>query len=89
MKTSGFNIEDTHLADIERIERLFAVMTIAFLWAYLVGIYKDSYIKPIRMLSNGRKAKSIFKYGLEEIAEVLQNPLRKRNYSIFLILSCT
>lgn len=89
MKTSGFNIEDTHLADIERIERLFAVMTIAFLWAYLVGIYKDSYIKPIRILSNGRRAKSIFKYGLEEIAEVLQNPLRKKNYSIFQILSCT
>lgn len=26
MKSSGFNIEDTHLADIERIERLFAVI---------------------------------------------------------------
>ncbi|MBQ8265390.1 MAG: transposase [Bacteroides sp.] len=23
MKTSGFNIEDTHLTDIDRIERLF------------------------------------------------------------------
>jgi len=40
MKTNGFNIEDTHLADIDRIERLFAVMIIAFTWAYLVGIYK-------------------------------------------------
>lgn len=68
--------------------RLFAVMTIAFLWAYLVGIYKDVYIKPIRILNNGRRAKSIFKYGLEEIAEVLQNPLRIQKFSIFQILSC-
>ena len=56
MKTSGFNIEDTHLTDIDRIERLFAIITIAFTWAYLVGIYKDANIKPIRILKNGRRA---------------------------------
>ena len=89
MKTSGFNIEDTHLADIDRIERLFAIMTIAFVWAYIVGIYKDAYIKPIRILKNGRRAKSFFKYGLEEIAEVLINPSKKETFSIFKILSCT
>ena len=37
MKTSGFNIEDTHLANIDRIEKLFAVMTIAFVWAIYSG----------------------------------------------------
>lgn len=74
MKSSGFNIEDTHLTHLDRIERLFAVMIIAFAWAYLVGIYKNLMIKPIRILKHGRKAKSIFKYGLEEIANVLLNP---------------
>lgn len=77
MKTSGFNIEDTHLADIDRIERLFALMTIAFTWAYLVGIYKDANIKPIRILKHGRRAKSLFKYGLEKIEEVISNPFKK------------
>lgn len=89
MKTGGFNIEDTHLTDIDRIERLFAVMTIAFTWAYLVGIYKDANIKPIRILKNGRRAKSFFKYGLEEIEETLSNPFKKEKFSIFKILSCT
>ena len=89
MKTSGFNIEDTHLTDIDRIERLFALMTIAFTWAYLVGIYKDANICPIRFLKHGRRAKSFFKYGLEEIAEVLSNPFKKEKFSIFKILSCT
>ena len=73
MKSSGFNIENTHLTRLDRIERLFAVMIIAFTWAYLVGIYKNLMIKPIRILKHGRKANSIFKYGLEEIANVLLN----------------
>lgn len=41
LKTSGFNIEDTHLTDIERIEKLFALVLIAFTWAYLVGILPE------------------------------------------------
>lgn len=89
MKSSGFNIEDTHLTHLDRIERLFAVMIIAFAWAYLVGIYKHLKIKPIRILKHGRKAKSIFKYGLEEIANTLLNPWYKARFGIFEILSCT
>jgi hypothetical protein len=33
LKTSGLNIEDTHSTDIERIEKLFALVTVAFAWA--------------------------------------------------------
>lgn len=89
MKSSGFNIEDTHLTHLERIERLFAVMIIAFVWAYLVGIYKHLKIAPIRILKHGRKAKSFFKYGLEEIASQLLNPCYKAKFDIFEFLSCT
>ena len=89
MKSSGFNIEDTHLADIERIERLFAVVTTAFLWAYLAGISRNRLVKKIRTLNNGRKAVSLFKYGLDYIAECLLNPTRKPKFDIFQILSCT
>ena len=39
LKTSGFNIENTHLTEIERIEKLFALVIVAFTWAYLVGDY--------------------------------------------------
>ena len=30
LKTSGFNIEDTHLTDVDRIEKLFALALVAF-----------------------------------------------------------
>lgn len=89
LKSSGFNVEDTHLADILRIERLFAVLTIAFLSAYLVGIFKDQFIKPIRTLNNGRKAFSFFKHGLDTISSILLNPDRQTDIDIFKILSCT
>ena len=44
----------------ERIEWLFAILTIAFLWVYRVGIIIDQ-LKPIRILNNGHKVLSFFK----------------------------
>lgn len=89
MKTSGFNIEDTHLKHIDRIERMFAVMTIAFAWAYIVGVVKDALVKPIRILNNGRRAFSFFKYGLDEITYCLHNGQKYSKLDVFKILSCT
>ena len=89
MKTSGFNIEDTHLKHIDRIERMFAVMTIAFAWAYIVGVIKDALVKPIRILNNGRRAFSFFKYGLDEITCFLLKGGKYCNLDVFKILSCT
>ncbi|MDR2910010.1 MAG: IS4 family transposase [Bacteroidales bacterium] len=89
MKTSVFNIEDTHLTHLDRIERLFAVMILAFTREYLAGIYKHKMRKPVRMLKHGRKAKSLFKYGVEEIAKTLLNYWNKAKFDIFQFLKCT
>ena len=89
LKTSGFNLEDTHLTKLDRIEKLFSLITIAFTWAYLIGIYLHEKIKPIRKLNNGRMAKSFFKYGLTHIATALLNPDYQAKFDIFKILSCT
>ena len=89
MKSSGFNIEDTHLRDIERISRLVAMVCVALVWAYLVGEHKDMNIKKIRMMKHGYRAKSLVKYGLEEIADVLNRPWRKPDFDVFKFLSCS
>lgn len=89
LKTSGFNIERTHLTELERIEKLFALVIIAFTWAYLIGIFLHENIKPIRLLNNGRKAKSFFKYGLNYIERVLLNAYYQDDIGIFKFLSCT
>jgi hypothetical protein len=88
LKTSGFNIEDTHLTDIERINKLFALVLIAFVWAYKAGIFLNS-LRPIKIKKHGRKAKSFFKYGLTYLANVLFS----NNLDDFIVcckfLSCT
>jgi hypothetical protein len=89
LKSSGFNIEDTHLTDLKRIEKLFSIVMLAFAWAYVVGVFVNEKIKPIKILKHGKRAKSIFKYGLEIIATVLLNPMANDEIQIFKFLSCT
>lgn len=88
MKSSGFDIENTHLQDIKRIEKLVILVMIAFVWCYKVGIYLHQ-IKPIKIKKHGRMAKSIFKYGLDYIASVLLNPINQNNITLTKFLSCT
>ena len=89
MKSSGFNIEDTHMRDMERITRLVAMVCMALVWPYLVGEHKDINSKPVRILKHGRKAKSLVKYGLEEIATILLRPNYTPKFDVFKFLSCT
>jgi hypothetical protein len=88
LKTSGFNIEDTHLTDLDRINKLLALVLFAFTWAYIAGVFLDS-IYPIKIKNHGRRAKSLFKYGLVYLASVLfSNDLNKFK-DICKFLSCT
>ncbi|MGB0884730.1 MAG: IS4 family transposase [Flavobacteriales bacterium] len=88
MKSSGFDIEKTHLNKIERIEKLVLLVMIAFVWCYKVGIYLHK-LKPIKIKTHGRKAKSIFKYGLDYIANSLLNTLNQDFINLTQFLSCT
>ena len=89
MKTSGFDIEKTHLADIKRIEKLILLVMIAFVWAYKVGIYIHLNLKPIIIKKHGRKAKTIFKTGLDYITNYFLNTKHQNDIEIFKFLSCT
>ncbi len=88
LKSSGFDIESTHLQDRERVEKLLLLVMIAFVWAYKVGIYRHQKI-PIIIKAHGRKAKSIFRYGLDCITNVLLNTKNQLYIDIFTFLSCT
>lgn len=76
MKSSGFDIENTHLQDIDRIGKLLCLVMIAFVWCYKVGDYLDRFVKGIPIKKHGHRAKSVFKYGLERIAGILLNAHR-------------
>lgn len=52
------------------------LVMIAFVWCYDVGEYVHRNIKEITVKTHGRKAKSIFLYGLDIVTEFL---VRARN----------
>lgn len=89
LKSSGFNIEKTHLQQIERIEKLVALVFIAFVWCYKVGIYIDQNEVKVKIKKHGYRAKSIFKHGLDYISNILLNPQKQSNFDVFIFLSCS
>lgn len=89
-KSRGFFFEDTHMKDPDKISKLFAILTIAFTWTHIIGEWLNKK-KPIKVKKHGRKAKSIFRLGLDFLQKILFNlhhdfPLLIRS---FRFLSCT
>jgi hypothetical protein len=87
LKSRGFNFEDANLKDEECLKRLFAVITIAFCWAYHVGAWFHM-VKPMRIKKHQRPAKSIFRYGFDLIRHLLFNPqyTREELIQVFTLL---
>jgi hypothetical protein len=72
LKERGFNFEDVNLKNEESLKLLFAVMVIAFCWAYHVGAWLNDQ-KPIHIKKHQRPAKSVFRYGFDWIRNALFN----------------
>jgi hypothetical protein len=77
LKSRGFNFEQTHLKDAERLKTLFSVLAIAFCWAYHIGAWRHV-VKPIRIKTHQRPAKSFFRSGFDWLRQALLNPDEKR-----------
>lgn len=89
LKSSGFNIEDTHITELERLEKLFLLTMVAFVWCYKIGDFLDQHIKKITIKKHGRRAISVFKYGLDFVSKSLFTGYNNLEYSLFQFLSCT
>ena len=64
LKTRGFNLESNHFLNAERLNKLVALLALAFCWAMLSGLWQHQ-LKPIPLKAHGRKAKSLFRYGCD------------------------
>ena len=76
LKSSGFNVEDTHMTDKTRLESLFGVLVIGVTWSVLVGVLLEK-IKPLKVKSHGRLPISIFKRGFEALVQILDSGVSK------------
>lgn len=76
-KKRGFNFEDTKITEPDKLEKLVALLSIAFCWCYAVGEVRNQE-KPIKFREDlGTFAVSIFHYGCEFIRTSLLNPIHK------------
>lgn len=64
LKTRGFNLEATHVTHEERLQKLFALLALAFAWCHQVGLWLHAQ-QPLKKKKHGRLPKSHFRRGLD------------------------
>jgi Transposase DDE domain len=69
-KTRGFNLEDTHITDVKRSERLFALLVLTLVWAVRVGEFVSS-LRPSEIKKHGYAQWSLFRRGLDCLRQIL------------------
>jgi hypothetical protein len=92
MKTTGFDLESTHLTCTKRIDKLLAFVCLAITWAHSVGEWlHTSKLKPLHLKAHGRPEKTFFRHGLDYLRSLLCNPLAARSTLLpcIRLLSCT
>lgn len=70
LKKRGFDLEATHMTEATKLEKLFAIVSLAFLFSFAWGCQ----LRKIRKQTATTKRKSIFRLGLEGILRILGNP---------------
>ena len=78
LKSRGFDLEETHLTEPDRIRKLLGVLALTYSWTRIVGLDRKSREGPPRECANGYCAngypeKSLFRYGLDRLKELLTN----------------
>ena len=94
-KTRGFNFEDTHMKDLEKIKKLIVMVSIVYTWCALIGLWYNATVPIKLMVTLGRKRKSIFRYGFDYLTTFIRKLLDGKIYNDFefnevtKLLSCT
>jgi len=92
LKSRGFCLEETHVTERERLEKLLALLTMAFCWAYIAGQWLAR-THPLKIKKHGRLAKSLFRHGFDYLRRILCNqdcPTKRFDFiRLCNLLSCT
>jgi len=72
IKGRGFRMEQTHLRDLVRLRKLFALVSITFAICLNAGIWWNDTVKAIPVKNHGYKKNSFFRHGLNKIREAIR-----------------
>jgi len=70
LKKRGFDLGAMHMTDGSKLEKLFALVSLAFLISFGWGLH----LRKIRKTNQAMRRKSLFRQGLEGILRLLNNP---------------
>jgi Transposase DDE domain len=70
LKSRGFNLEETHMTDVSRSERLFGLLVLALTWGLLVGELVTA-ARPMKVKKHGYALFSRFRRGLDCLVQIL------------------
>jgi hypothetical protein len=82
LKKRGFNFEDTRLTQLNRLDNLIILLSLAFTWAHLMGewVYKQ---RPLKIKKHGYLPISLFKRGLNYLrTAILAQPNKPAKFSL-------
>jgi hypothetical protein len=80
LKKRGFDLEATHMTDAAKLEKLFAMVTLAFLFSFSWGCH----LRATRKVTKAMERKSLFRQGLEDILRLFTNPLPTEEFQAFI-----
>ena len=77
LKSRGYDLEATHVTEPGRMQRLLGLLALTFAWTHLVGEKRALWEGPPRKKAHQRRAKSLFRYGLDWLQQILTTPERQ------------
>ena len=93
LKNRGFDLEQTRMTQLYKMDKLMALLAVASTWCLLVGHAEHGEANELTLLRHYRPEKSLFRLGLDALRQVLKNffsPLQQRVWRVFLkLLSST
>jgi len=89
MKSSGFDLESTHVTKHNRLSNLLTLISIAYVWVVKIGEKIKSQMTSSDILRHGRKKMSIFRLGLRNLRNAFNSMKSKALKDYVQLLSYT
>lgn len=88
-KTRGFDLEVTHMTDLEKLAKLIGLVSIALIWSFLAGEELKRTCR-IKIFEMGKRVKSSFDLGIKYLRNILINYTIRTSeiFNLIKLLSC-
>jgi len=86
LKSRGFDLESTHMTDLDRMDKLMGILALAFAWCLIAGHWHYGDAKQLPLNKHLRPAKALFRLGLDMLRRVLKNECSKNDQISFQVL---